>query len=133
MTTRVLTARNVNHALYHFVREATAATPNTWRMISPRGLETIEFKGTWITEYECPRERVLFSRERDANPFFHLMESLWILAGREDLGFLEHFNSNMRQFSDDGTTFNASCACSMIAKRHLSIGHSTSSSRQFSS
>jgi hypothetical protein len=34
------------------------------------------------TTYERPYERVLFNSERDANPFFHFMESLWMLAGR---------------------------------------------------
>jgi hypothetical protein len=28
-----------------------------------------------------PTERVLFDPARDANPFFHLFESLWMLAG----------------------------------------------------
>lgn len=107
MTTRVMTSRNVNHALAGFIKEAASATPSEWRVISPRGLETVEFKGTWITEYECPRERVLFSPERDANPFFHLMEALWILAGRDDVAFLAHFNANMANFSDDGKVFHA--------------------------
>jgi hypothetical protein len=32
--------------------------------------------------YRNPCERVLMDPLRDANPFFHLMESLWMLAGR---------------------------------------------------
>lgn len=39
---------------------------------------------------------------RDANPFFALAESMWMLAGRSDLAFLLHFNSTFGQFSDDG-------------------------------
>jgi thymidylate synthase len=107
MTTRVSVVRNVNEALVTFISEAAQATPSQWRVISPRGLETIEHRGTWITEYLCPRERVLFSPARDANPFFHLMESLWILAGRQDVEFLSKFNSNIASFSDDGVTFHA--------------------------
>jgi thymidylate synthase len=76
-----------------------------WRVVSPRGLETIEWKGVFITEYEKPDERVLFSKTRDANPFFHFFESLWILAGREDVEFLAQFNPKMRDFSDDGIIF----------------------------
>jgi thymidylate synthase len=38
-----------------------------------------------------PRERVLFDPARDANPFFHLFESLWMLAGRRDATFLNIF------------------------------------------
>jgi thymidylate synthase len=31
-----------------------------------------------------PRERVLFSAVRDANPVFHMVEAIWMLAGRDD-------------------------------------------------
>jgi thymidylate synthase len=56
------------------------------------------------TLYERPDERVIFYRERDANPFFHLFESIWMLAGRNDLKFVESFAKNMRSYSDDGKT-----------------------------
>ena len=52
--------------------------------------------------YKRPWERVLFSSVRDANPYFHLFESLWMLAGRNDLGWIQQFNSRMHEFSDDG-------------------------------
>lgn len=55
--------------------------------------------------YEKPMERVLFWKERDANPFFHLFESLWMLAGRNDVPFLTQFIKRMTDFSDDGKTF----------------------------
>ena len=58
------------------------------------------------TTYRYPQERVLFHAGRDANPVFHLMESLWMLAGRRDVAFLQMFNSRIGQFSDDGETFN---------------------------
>lgn len=58
--------------------------------------------GPVITIYNKPKERVLFSATRDANPFFHLMESLWMLAGRNDLGFPLYFNSRFNGYSDDG-------------------------------
>lgn len=57
------------------------------------------------TLYQCPTERVIFWPERDANPFFHLFESLWMLAGRDDVGYPAQFNSAIGQFSDDGTRF----------------------------
>jgi len=56
--------------------------------------------------YQHPAERVLFWPERDANPVFHVMESLWMLAGRNDLAFVEYFNSRMANFSDDGKKLN---------------------------
>jgi thymidylate synthase len=47
----------------------------------------------------------MFWPERDANPFFHLMESLWMLAGRNDVEFVSRYVARMRDFSDDGVTF----------------------------
>lgn len=59
------------------------------------------------TVYMRPTERVLFHPERDANPFFHFFESLWMLKGRNDVAFPKFFNSKFDAFSDDGETFNA--------------------------
>lgn len=33
----------------------------------------------------------MLNAQRDANPFFHLAESLHMLAGRDDAGFLDHY------------------------------------------
>jgi len=60
-----------------------------------------------LTKIQNPTERVLFYGKRDANPIFHLMESIWMLAGRNDVAFLQQFNSKIGQFSDDGERFNA--------------------------
>ena len=54
------------------------------------------------TVYPNPAERVVFSALRDANPFFHLYESIWMLAGRKDVAGVERFAKQMRSFSDDG-------------------------------
>lgn len=59
------------------------------------------------TVYKYPRERVIFSEERDCNPFLHFFESLWMLAGRRDVEFVSRFSKNISQFSDDGVVFNA--------------------------
>lgn len=66
----------------------------------------------WVTElsnpccviYNNPTERVLFYPERDANPFFHLMESLWMLRGRNDVKWISWFNKRMLTYSDNGDT-----------------------------
>jgi thymidylate synthase len=49
--------------------------------------------------YRRPTQRVLFDRSRAANPFFHLFESLWMLAGRDDVEVLN------RYITDFGTRF----------------------------
>ena len=44
-----------------------------------------------VTVYEKPQQRVLFHTKRDANPFFHLFESLWMLAGWNNAHWLDQF------------------------------------------
>ncbi len=56
------------------------------------------------TVYEQPAERVLFWAERDANPFFHFFEALWMLAGRRDVESIALYAKRMRSFSDDGVS-----------------------------
>lgn len=56
------------------------------------------------TTYLRPERRVLFSPTRDANPFFHVMEALWMLAGQRDLKWPVYFNSKFAEYSDDGRT-----------------------------
>ena len=56
------------------------------------------------TEYVNPRQRVLYSPTRDANPWFHMMEALWMLAGDNDIEFPCYFASTYGQYSDDGKT-----------------------------
>lgn len=43
------------------------------------------------TIYRYPCQRVLFDPVRDANPFFHLMEALWMLSGSNDGKFLDRY------------------------------------------
>lgn len=57
--------------------------------------------------FRQPTERVLFWPQRDANPFFHLLESLWMLAGHDDVAFPASIVKRMADYSDDGKTFNA--------------------------
>ena len=102
----VLRSRNVNDAFAQFLRVMQDSSPSGVNLgrVSPRGLSTLEIQDPVTTVYRVPTERVLFDPGRDANPFFHLMESLWMLAGRNDVAFLSEFTSRMAQFSDDGET-----------------------------
>lgn len=83
----VIVARNVNHALplgYDYLLQ-------NGRREDSRVGEVLVAPGPITTVYERPEERVLFSSVRDANPFFHLVESIWMLVGRADAAFLDHF------------------------------------------
>jgi thymidylate synthase len=64
--------------------------------------EVITIEEPVTITYEKPTERVLFNVARDCNPFFHLYEALWMLAGRNDLPPLVYYNSGMARFTDDG-------------------------------
>ena len=93
-------ARNVSEALYvglDLLRER-----GEWH--DSRSGRVIEYPTPVMTIYKRPEDRVLFYPCRDANPFFHLFESLWMLGGRDDLEYVSQFNKRMSEFSDDGKT-----------------------------
>lgn len=54
-----------------------------------------------------PRNRVITDPIRDANPFFHVMEFVWMMAGSNDIKWIAQFNRRMMDFSDDGYTQHA--------------------------
>lgn len=56
--------------------------------------------------YNQPKERVLWNAKRDANPFFHFFESLWMLAGRNDVAFPAQFAQKIKDYSDDTRSLN---------------------------
>lgn len=96
-----ITSRNVNEAyalglrLLHEqgVPEESRVGP-VWALPAPV-----------TTTYRRPCERVLFDARRDANPFFHLLESMWMLAGRNDVAWLTDYNARIHEYSDDGKVF----------------------------
>lgn len=94
-------ARNVHEALVLGCRAMrTEGIPG-----DSRNGGVLRYPGPFVTTYERPTERVESHPERDSNPFFHLMEALWMLGGRRDVAFPARFNSKFGQFSDDGKVF----------------------------
>ncbi len=96
-------ARNVHQAL-----------PEVMYLLATQGIRrdsrngpVLKVPGPVSICYEKPQERVMFWPERDANPFFHLLESLWMLTGRNDVKFVADIVPRMATFSDDGETLNA--------------------------
>lgn len=58
--------------------------------------------------YLQPCERVLFEEKRDANPFFHLFECLWMLSGRNKVSDLNRYVSNFgERYADNGVIHGA--------------------------
>jgi thymidylate synthase len=94
------------------VRNVHSALPTGIAYLETEGIERESRNGPVrmfpepvATRYEKPTERVIFWPERDANPFFHLYESLWMLAGKRDVASVAHYVKRMETFSDDGKTF----------------------------
>lgn len=97
---KVIRARNVNDAL-----------PTAIDLLLQHGYERDSrngpvylYDGPVTTEYQSPKERVLLWEARDANPFFHLYEALYMLSGEASLYPLRWFVKRMESFSDDGQT-----------------------------
>lgn len=62
-------------------------------LVSPEPVCTVTYE---------PTERVLFSPIRDANPFFHMFEAMWMLGGRENAEVLNYFVSDFSsRFAED--------------------------------
>ena len=98
----VISSRNVEHAL----SDALYRLRGDFVTSDSRNGPVIRFPEPVTTVYHQPMERVIFDEVRDANPFLHFFESLWMLAGQNDLDFLSKFTKNMANFSDDGRTLN---------------------------
>ena len=96
----LITVRNVNQALSDALWLLVANGENE----PSRNGAVVVAPGPVLTTYTHPQERVLFSPMRNANPFFHLMEALWMLAGNNDLAWPLFFNSRFKEYSDDGKT-----------------------------
>lgn len=67
----------------------------------------IRFPRPVALRYLHPQRRLVDHPLREANHFFHLFETIWMFAGLDTVAPLDPFNSGMKQYSDNGTTFEA--------------------------
>lgn len=101
---KVINALNVNHAL--FLGLESILDEGITRQ--SRNGPVLEFLQPVTTCYNRPTERVLLNSVRNHNSIFAWAESLWMLAGRDDLAFLTPLNKGMAKYSDDGSTVRGS-------------------------
>lgn len=95
--THVIKVRNVNYAVeegFYWLKVAGV------REQSRNGPVRVA-PGPVVTEYTHPTERVLFNADRDANAVFHLLESIWMLAGQDKVDFLLPYNARMAFYAED--------------------------------
>ena len=98
---QIISARNVSEALILGLR----AVNEEGLLRDSRNGPVKVFEYPVTTVYEKPDERVVFYPDRDANPYFHFMEGLWMIAGRNDVEWISRFNASIANYSDDGVTF----------------------------
>src|SRR5262245_4198647 len=83
--------------LLHFGAEEKTRLGDAW--VSPMPV---------TIKYYQPKQHVLINQYRDANPFFHLMEAIWMLDGRDDGKFLDNYIKNFsKQFGINGKILDA--------------------------
>jgi thymidylate synthase len=68
---------------------------------APRGRPSREVIGASFT-IEAPRDRLLISATRRANPVFNFAELLWYLAARSDVDSIAYYAPSIRRYSRDG-------------------------------
>lgn len=88
---------------YPFINKYLCENGNNESSRNGDTIEILNFK----TEILNPYKRLVGNNRRNINVFFLMAEAMWIFNGRKDVEFLELFNANMKQFSDDGVSFNA--------------------------
>lgn len=101
---RVITALNVNYALVAGIWHLKTAGERS----DSRNGPVIRAPSPVVTTYILPWQRLCFTPVRDANHVFHLMETIWMFAGRQDVKWLLQFNSNFSDYAEaDGNQWGA--------------------------
>ncbi|MEU7060477.1 thymidylate synthase [Streptomyces sp. NPDC046197] len=95
-------SRNINEALL----DVLTTIDRDGSAVPSRGGEQKEILGALVT-IDRPSERVLTVPQRNNNVFAQIAETLWVLAGRNDLEFLGRYLPRAADFSDDGSTWRA--------------------------
>jgi thymidylate synthase len=92
--------RNMTYAFIDSLQNALAEG----KSLAVRGSTVIELRNR-LTVIERPLERCLVTPRRRNNIFATIAETMWVLAGRNDLTFLAHYLPRAQDFSDDGQTW----------------------------
>lgn len=91
---------NINDALVGLL----AQIKSSGRDVVSRGFSTREIGPVQFT-LQNPSQRCLVTPLRNNNIFASIAETMWVLAGRNDVEFLGHYLPRAADFSDDGVTW----------------------------
>ena len=75
-------------------------------VIDVRGREVKEVRAR-IYQIASPAQRTYVLPHRNNSVFGTIAETIWVLAGRNDIGYLSRYLSRASKFSDDGATWRA--------------------------
>lgn len=91
----------------------TALHETMWRMRVCGKLEDTRNGLVWtipepfMLTVEYPWQRVINCPVRNANPFFHVMETVWMFSGARDCIWLERFNKRVREYANNSVIHGA--------------------------
>lgn len=98
-------ATNINDAFIGILDKFLDPNATNHSVQGSRNGDVLRLNEPLTVTYNRPWQRVLFNAERNCNPFFHLAEAMWMLAGCNDVKYLAQFVPRMKEFSDNGITF----------------------------
>lgn len=75
------------------------------RHASQRGT-VLSLEHPLLVSVQNPTQRVLLDKTRLCNPFFHVAEAVWMMAGLKSTKWLSHFNKGITEYADDDGTIN---------------------------
>lgn len=93
---------NVNDALPTLLKDLLYAGEE----VGSRAGRTKELTHVGISLFDPVRREVLV-KHRKPNLAAQIAESMWVLAGKDDVGWLSHYLPRAMDFSDDGSTWRA--------------------------
>ena len=91
--------RNVHDAFLGLLREVAVGEE-----IVVRGDKTRELLAQTV-QIDQPRERCVLVPGRNNNVFASIAETMWVLAGRNDIDYLNSYLKRAKDYSDDGKTW----------------------------
>lgn len=96
MNPRIITASDVNDALVEGLWWLRTAGVESYS----RNGRVVLAPGPVLTRYINPERRLVMFPQRDANHVFHLMETIWMLAGQQHVGWLLPFNAQYAKYAE---------------------------------
>jgi thymidylate synthase len=102
MSRSVHTHRNITFA----VAAALSDLVQNGKEIKVREESVLELRNR-ITVLQKPMERCLFLRRRGDSIVGNVAEALWVMAGKNEISWLESYLPRAKDFSDDGRTWRA--------------------------